>query len=73
MASAHPHANIRQQVPAQVTKAGATDVTVTPSSFLVRAEDKQGNPVAPVIGQESFTEAMGVAPGKGGTQQAAKP
>lgn len=48
--------NIRQQIQDQMTKAGYTDVTVTPSSFYVRAKDKKGDPVAMVIGPDSFTE-----------------
>ena len=47
---------IRQQIQDQVTKAGYTDVTVTPSSFYVRAKDKKGDPVAMVIGPDSVTE-----------------
>ena len=33
-----------------------TAVSVTPASFLIRAKDKQGNPVEMVIGPDSFTE-----------------
>ena len=54
--------NIRQQIQSQLTKAGYTDVTVTPSSFYVRAKDKKGNPMAMVIGPDSFTEVTETAP-----------
>lgn len=48
--------NIRQQIQDQMTKAGYTDVTVTPSSFYIHAKNKQGDPVAMVIGPDSLTE-----------------
>ena len=54
--------NIRQQIQSQLSKAGYTDVTITPSSFYVRAKDKQGNPMAMVIGPDSFTEVTEMAP-----------
>ncbi len=50
------HMNMRQQIQSQMTKVGFTDVTVTPSSFYVRGKNKQGEPVAMVIGPDSFTE-----------------
>jgi hypothetical protein len=49
------HMSIRQQIQAQLTKTGYTNVTIVPSSFFVRAMDKQGNPVDMVIGPDSFT------------------
>ena len=55
---------IRQQIQDQMTKAGYTDVTVTPSSFYVRAKDKKGEPVAMVIGPDSVTEVTEMAPPK---------
>lgn len=48
--------NVRQQIQDQMTKAGYTDVTVMPSSFYVHAKDKKGDPVAMVIGPDTFTE-----------------
>ena len=59
-----PHMSMRQQIQTQMTRAGLTDVTVTPSSFYVRAKDKKGDPVAMVIGPDSFTEVMEVPPAK---------
>lgn len=55
-----PTMNMRQQLQDQLTKAGFTDVTVMPSSFYVHAKDKQGDPVAMVIGPEGFTEVAEV-------------
>ena len=44
--------NIRQGIQNNLQQAGYTDVTVTPSSFFVHAKDKQGHPVAMVIGPD---------------------
>ncbi len=54
--------SMRQQLQGQMTKAGFTDVSVAPVSFMVRAKDKQGNPVEMVIGPDSFTEVTEMAP-----------
>ncbi len=51
-----PAMNMRQQLQDQLSKAGLTNITVTPSSFYVHATNKQGDPVAMVIGPEGFTE-----------------
>jgi hypothetical protein len=48
--------NLRQQLQSSMTKAGYTDVKITPSSFYIKAKDKNGNPVAMVVGPDSFTE-----------------
>jgi len=48
-------ASIRQQVKRNLEQAGFTDVRVMPESFLVRAKDKDGNPVMMVINPDSFT------------------
>jgi hypothetical protein len=50
------HTNMRQQLQDQLTKAGYTSVKITPSAFFVQAKDKKGDPVAMVIGPDSFTE-----------------
>jgi hypothetical protein len=47
---------ISQRLHDDLTKAGFTDITIMPSSFLVRAKDSQGNPVMMVINPDSFTE-----------------
>jgi hypothetical protein len=51
-----PNARISQRLHDDLTKAGFTDITIMPSSFLVRAKDSQGNPVMMVINPDSFTE-----------------
>jgi hypothetical protein len=56
------HTSIRQQLEDQLTKAGYSAVTITPSAFFVQAKDKQGNAVEMVIGPESVTEVTEVAP-----------
>ncbi len=48
--------HIVQRLRADLGKAGFTDITVMPSSFLVRAKDSQGNPVMMVINPDSLTE-----------------
>ena len=56
--------SIRKQIQDQLSKAGYTGVDITPSSFLVRAKDRQGNPVEMVVGPDSVTEITEVMPSK---------
>jgi hypothetical protein len=42
---------------ADLAKAGFTDITITPSSFLVHAKDSRGNPVMMVIDPDASVEA----------------
>ena len=49
-------ARLSQKLRDDLTKAGFTDITIMPSSFLVRAKDSQGNPVMMVINPDSLTE-----------------
>jgi hypothetical protein len=46
---------IRQQVQKNLQDAGSSDINIMPSSFLVRAKDKSGNPVMMVINPDSIT------------------
>jgi hypothetical protein len=46
---------IQQQVQNNLQQAGFTDIRIMPSSFLVRAKDKAGNPVMMVISPDSVT------------------
>jgi len=46
---------IQQQVQNNLQQAGFTDIQIVPSSFLVRAKDKAGNPVMMVISPDSVT------------------
>jgi hypothetical protein len=47
--------SIREQVQKNLQQAGYTDVKIMPESFLVRAKDKDGNPVMMVINPDSVT------------------
>jgi hypothetical protein len=49
-------AHLGQKLRDDLTKAGFTNITIMPSSFLVRAKDSQGNPVMMVINPDSLTE-----------------
>ena len=71
-APAANHESLRQQMTADMQKAGFTDVRVRPDSFLVQAKDKNGTPVTMLIDPNSVTEVVamnGTAPGTpaGGT------
>ena len=46
---------IQQQVRNNLEEAGFTDIHIMPSSFLVRAKDKAGNPVMMIINPDSVT------------------
>lgn len=47
--------HIGQKLRADLGKAGYTDISVIPSSFVVHAKDSQGNPVMMVISPDSVT------------------
>ncbi|MGB7976163.1 MAG: hypothetical protein WCF81_17875 [Roseiarcus sp.] len=49
-------AHVSQRLRDDLTKAGFTNITIMPSSFLVRAKDSQGNPMMMVINPDSVTE-----------------
>jgi hypothetical protein len=55
---------VRQQVQKNLQQAGFTDIQIMPSSFLVRAKDKDGNPVMMVLNPDSMT-AVTEIPGQG--------
>jgi hypothetical protein len=57
---------IQQKVQKNLQEAGFTDIKIMPSSFLVRAKDKDGNPVMMVINPDSIT-AVTAIPGQGNT------
>lgn len=48
-------ANIQAQVKSNLEQAGFKNVQIMPSSFMVRATDKDGNPVMMVINPDSLT------------------
>jgi hypothetical protein len=56
-------AKLRQSL----SQAGFTDVHVMPESFLVRAKDKDGNPVMMVINPDSVTSVTAVGSANGTT------
>lgn len=47
--------HISRKLRSDLSKAGFTDITIMPSSFMVRAKDSQGNPVMMVINPDSIT------------------
>lgn len=65
-ASGQNPANLRQQVRQNLSAAGFTDIKVMPESFLVRAKDKNGNPVMMIINPDSVTAVTAL----GGTTSA---
>jgi hypothetical protein len=52
--NAQAAARISEKLRADLTRAGFTDVTVMPTSFLVRAKDSQGEPVMMVVNPDSL-------------------
>ncbi len=55
-ADARAPAHLSQRLRDDLAKAGFTDITIMPASFLVRAKDSQGNPVMMVVNPDSLTE-----------------
>jgi hypothetical protein len=49
------HQSMGAQIQKNLQAAGFTDVQIMPSSFLVRAKDRDGNPVMMVINPDSVT------------------
>ena len=47
--------NLRQRMTQDLQKAGFTDVSVVPDSFLVQAKDRDGNPVTMFVTPTSMT------------------
>lgn len=56
MPNASTHGSLRAQVRDMLQKEGFTDVRVVPSSFMIRANDKDGNPVVMSISPDLFAE-----------------
>ena len=54
--------NLSQQLHDQLSKEGYTSIKIMPSSFYIQAKDKKGDPVAMVIGPDTFTEVMEMKP-----------
>ena len=49
-------AQLGQKLRDDLARAGFTNITIMPSSFVVRAKDRQGNPVMMIINPDSLTE-----------------
>jgi hypothetical protein len=56
--------SMQSQVKSNLEHAGFTNVQVMPSSFLVRAKDKDGNPVMMVINPDSVTAVTEMSGGQ---------
>ena len=54
------HGSIRTQLQTMLQNQGYSDVRVMPSSFLVRAKDKEGSPVVMSVSPDSITEVAEV-------------
>lgn len=52
---------IRQELLQSLQKSGYTDIRVAPTSFMVRAKDKNGDPVVMSISPDSFSELTAVS------------
>ena len=63
--------DLRRQMKADLEKAGFTDVTLRPDSFLVQAKDKSGNPVTMMITPNSLTEVVDQGSTTSGTSPSA--
>lgn len=50
--------DVRQMIRSDLEKAGFTDVTVMPNSFLVQAKDRSGDPVTMIVGPNSMTAVV---------------
>ncbi len=55
---------MKQQLKANLIKSGFTNVQVFPESFLIRAKDPQGNPIAMAVTPDTFA-AIEFGGGKG--------
>ena len=62
------HNNLRRQLQQQLSSAGYSSITIMPSSFYVQAKNKDGQPVAMVIGPDSFVSVTQMNNGAGGKQ-----
>ncbi len=58
-------ASLRMQVRDMMQKAGFTDIHVAAGSLLIRAKDKDGNPVLMNVSPDSLTEVAEVGSGTG--------
>jgi hypothetical protein len=54
--SANTTTSLRDSVRGMLQKSGFTDISMMPSSFMIRARDQQGNPVVMSVSPDSVTE-----------------
>ena len=59
MKSLNQH-SLRAELMQHLSNNGFTDIKIMPSSFYIQAKNKNGEPVAMVIGPDSFTEVTEV-------------
>lgn len=67
-AQAGPNGPIAQRIRSNLEQAGFTDIKLMPSSFLVRAKDKDGNPMMMVINPDSVTAVSEIGGGQNSGQ-----
>jgi hypothetical protein len=61
--------SLRAQIKSNLQQAGFTDIKLMPDSFLVRAKDKSGNPIAMIINPDSITEVVAEGATRSGNTQ----
>jgi hypothetical protein len=65
----HLGGKIAQQIRSNLEKAGFKNIQLMPSSFMVRADDQDGNPVMMVINPDSITTVTGSNRNSSGNNQ----
>lgn len=68
-AQSQPTGAIAQRIRSNLEQAGFTDIRMMPSSFLVRARDRDGNPMMMVINPDSVTAVSEIGGGNQGSGQ----
>jgi hypothetical protein len=67
-----PSRSIQAQVKNNLAQAGFSDIRIMPESFLVRAKDRDGNPVMMVINPDSVTAITAASASEGNPNSAAQ-
>jgi hypothetical protein len=66
--STHTKTTLRDNIREMLQKSGFSDISVMPSSFMIRAKDQQGNPVVMSVSPDSITEISAIGnSGENGT------
>jgi sporulation protein YlmC with PRC-barrel domain len=63
------HQNLRANLTQMLKQSGYTDIRVAPRSFVVRAKDRDGNPVVMSISPDQFAEVTAVGDTTGSTSK----